>query len=83
MASKPDQRLRTGREGEMRVVLARRSVAARRTSPVSGSMRAVSSETSNGQNSYPMYGAGPLRFFAVLNRWRSDGKLKGLSLRES
>jgi len=26
------------------------------------------------------YGAGPLRFFEVLDRWRSDGKLAGLAL---
>jgi cation diffusion facilitator CzcD-associated flavoprotein CzcO len=28
-----------------------------------------------------MYGAGPIRFFEVLQRWREDGRLKGLELR--
>ena len=28
-----------------------------------------------------MYGAGPLRFFEVLEEWRSDGSLPGLALR--
>ena len=28
-----------------------------------------------------MYGAGSLRFFDVLNAWRSDGRLQGLELR--
>jgi cation diffusion facilitator CzcD-associated flavoprotein CzcO len=28
-----------------------------------------------------MYGAGPLRFFDLLERWRADGRLEGLSLR--
>jgi cyclohexanone monooxygenase len=27
-----------------------------------------------------MYGAGPLRFFEVLDAWRSDGALEGLAL---
>lgn len=28
-----------------------------------------------------MYGAGPLRFFEVLDAWRSDGRLQGIDLR--
>ena len=28
-----------------------------------------------------MYGAGPLRFFEVLDAWRSDGRMEGLALR--
>jgi cyclohexanone monooxygenase len=28
-----------------------------------------------------MYGAGPLRFFEVLDAWRGSGKLEGLELR--
>jgi cyclohexanone monooxygenase len=28
-----------------------------------------------------MYGAGPLRFFEVLDGWRSDGRMEGLALR--
>ena len=28
-----------------------------------------------------MYGAGPLRFFEVLNAWRADGRMEGLELR--
>jgi hypothetical protein len=28
-----------------------------------------------------MYGAGPLRFFDLLERWRAEGRLEGLSLR--
>jgi hypothetical protein len=27
-----------------------------------------------------MYGAGPLRFFEVLEQWRADGNMKGLAL---
>ncbi len=28
-----------------------------------------------------MYGAGPLRFFEVLEEWRANGRLEGLELR--
>jgi hypothetical protein len=28
-----------------------------------------------------MYGAGPLRFFEVLEEWRATGQLEGLALR--
>ncbi len=28
-----------------------------------------------------MYGAGPLRFFEVLDQWRSDGRMHGIAVR--
>ena len=28
-----------------------------------------------------MYGAGPLRFFEVLEAWRTDGRMEGVALR--
>jgi hypothetical protein len=28
-----------------------------------------------------MYGAGPLKFFELLEAWRADGRLEGLTLR--